>query len=508
MFVVVLVLVMGSCSGKNTKSGSSGSESDVSASNESDNTPGETSGGASDSDIPGESTGGSSGSSGGGNGTSSGKPPSTTQPGGSSNVELAGTVNVQSGTSSLDQSLNFGGKSFTMAITEEPQYSTNAFKRMVAAFESKYNCKIKLVQLVFNTYNQQMTQAMSSGTPYDIAFSHGSMFPSNVISGLAADMGSVITTADYMSESNPSAGGIDIYKSSYFSWNGKLYGLCTFSADSVYPYLIYYNKQLFKNNGLDDPMDLYNSGKWSWNMIRTMGRQVTDTSKNLYFLSSSFVSYGSYYSYGTPFVTMKNGTFTENLSSQNVMTSLNMMQNFFASSLPIGTETDNGAQLKYDKFYDGSRFMFLEESMKYPMIADNVVKSQAFGRSKNNLGIVPVPLDSANKDKAYPTGWMFATYAGKGSSDPRAAAAWVKFRQTYKDPVTDANAMSADQSALVNKLLSGKIIFPHGVFATSSYTTLALNSEIHYFAYKKVDLASSIANIRPKYQEAIRATIS
>ena len=52
-----------------------------------------------------------------------------------------------------------------MAITEEPQYKTTSFKALISAFQKQYGCKIKTEQLVFNEYNKQVTQKMSSGSP-------------------------------------------------------------------------------------------------------------------------------------------------------------------------------------------------------------------------------------------------------------------------------------------------------------------------------------------------------
>jgi len=431
--------------------------------------------------------------------------PTTSAPGGS-NVEMVNPVSIKQGKTPVDANLNFGGKTFTMAITQESFYHTSSFTRMKTAFETKYKCKIELHQLVFETYNQQVTQRISAGSTYDICFSHGSMFPSNVISNLYEDLSSVITTADYFNSSNPVAGGVDIAKSSYFAYKGKLYGIATFS--SLNPIVIYYNKALFKSSGLEDPLELYNDGKWTWSKIRSMGREVINADKDIYFLNGYFKTWGTIGAFGKMPYGMKNSKPEEYLSTENVMNGLNMIKTLFASSNPIGKAAENfydGSAV--DAFIKGSRFMHQEETHKYVELAAEVKKSTAFQRNKDNLGIVPLPLDSKNTEKNYPCGWMWATCAGKGTKDVRAAVAWAKFKQSYKDPIKNPDDMTDAQKALENKLRGGNICFLHGNYATSSYDTLQMIRNMAAEVAGGADVSQTVANLRPQFKAAFEATI-
>ena len=55
-------------------------------------------------------------------------------------IKLVNPVSIAKGTSPMEKGLNFGGKTYTMAITEEPVFTAASFKRLVAAFEKEYNC--------------------------------------------------------------------------------------------------------------------------------------------------------------------------------------------------------------------------------------------------------------------------------------------------------------------------------------------------------------------------------
>ncbi len=417
--------------------------------------------------------------------------------------KLANTMTIYESNTRMDKGLDFGGKTFTMAITaEEPQYHTGAFKRMIAAFQKKYNCKIVTKELVFNNYNQQITQAMSAGNPYDICFQHGSMYPAAPIANLYADLTEYVTTADFATEGSKS--GIDVVKSSYYVWDGKLSGVSNYKDQ--YPHVIYYNKVLFEENDLEDPLELYNQGKWTWNKIKSMGQKVTDSASGVYFLSDEFQYLRTILVYGVPYITVKDGKPVNNLSSQGCVNGLNLIRSLYVGSSAIARKPDNGTD-KYQDFLNGSVFMTSEESAKFPILAESAKSSTALGKNKNNIGIVPFPLDASNTDKAYPCGRMFATCAGNGSKDPRAAVAWSLFVSEYTDAVKDATDMSDAQKELCNKLVTGNTVFFHGAYSTSSISTTNIGYEIGEKVYAGGDISQIVSSYSAQIDACINATL-
>lgn len=417
-------------------------------------------------------------------------------------VTLASPITLHTGSKAMDESLNFGGKKLTMAITSEPQYHTDAFSRKVAAFEKKFNCKISLKELEFNKYNQQVTQAMSAGNSYDICFMHGSMFPAAPISNLYNDLTDYFSTADITTKNSDK--GIDLVKTSYCVWNGKVTGVCNFSAQ--YPFVIYYNKVLFKENDLEDPLELYNAGKWTWSKVKSMGKKVTDAANGIYFLSNEFTCGRCAMMCGSSLITVKNGKPVNEYKTEATINGLNLFKSIYTGTAAIGRRSDNSTD-KYGDFIKGSVFMTNEESPKYSIIAESASKSTAFNKNKDNVGIVPMPLDNSNKSKAYPCGNMTAVCSGAGSSDPRVAVAWAKFCSTYSDPVTDKFDMSASQKELCNKLLRGNTAFGHGSYASSSTSTLVITSEINNTILNGGDIAQTIENYSAQIEACIKAVV-
>ncbi len=386
------------------------------------------------------------------------------------------------------------GKTYTMAITAEPQYHTTSFKAMISAFQKKYGCKIKTEQLVFNDYNKQVTQKMSSGKSYDICFVHGSMFPQGAISGIYADMTKAVTQVD--------SSNLVSELTNRFKYGDKLYGVC--SNKSVYPVVFFYNKLMFEENGLEDPVALYNKGQWTWDKIFEMGKEVTDKENGIYFLSQNLIAAANIL--GTPFVDIVDGKVVSYANTKEMYNALQLIHDIYIGNNAIGAplvDTDD-----WTDFTKGLQFMYYQESAKYSEIAAKVAKSAAFGKNISNLRVAPVPVDSRNASQAYPTGWLFGVAAGEGS-DPRVAVTWANFAATFKSPTKGKTEMNDSDTALCNKLISGKIsLVSQGWYETSSSNyNWTFVKEVCWKAGRGEDISKAIADAMPKLKACLEATV-
>ena len=374
---------------------------------------------------------------------------------------------TQSATASVTEPVNgkydFGGKTYTMAITDEEQYNTTSFKQMKAAFEKKYNLKITTKKLVFDEYNKQVAQKMSGGESYDICYIHGSMFPACVVGGSV--LYNDLTAA--VNQVNSSVINVNRSKE-YFSWDGKLYGVI--SDDSLFALVMYYNKYFFQNAGLEDPRELYNAGNWTWDKIFEQGAQVVKGGE--YYLGHQ----GGPIVYGETEDYLKNGKFYNNLRSPNFRKSLELIKKLYVGNDAIGTiSTSNQGYV--EAFANGKYYVSIEEHSKYPSFAAAAAKSVNLDRNYKNVGIVPLPLPAENTSKAYPVGWYTAIASGKGS-DPILAVLWTDFSKSYESPVKGKYELSDEDQALVNKLISGNIVNHHGAGTNNSDSTLLVHNRI------------------------------
>ena len=417
-------------------------------------------------------------------------------------VQLANPVYVAEGTKTMDEGLNFGGKTFTMAKRNDTAYKAASFTRLVSAFEKKYNCKIKTVELEFNTYPTLIANAKASGSPYDIIFCHGSMFPTIPLSGVVNDLSTYFSTADY----DTGKGGIDIAKSSYFVIDKKLYGVVG-GSDAVYPMVIYYNKQLFNKSGLEDPYELYKAGKWTWSKFREQGKKVTDAANKVYYGDTSFFDKGVVQSLGVSLLTWKNNKTVVNLENTRVIKGYQMVYDFFNKSKICSNDFSASERVQ---FSDGLAYCSVQETQKYSVYCEAAAQSPAFNRNAANVGVVPLPQDTASAKAGYPCGWYGAIMSGAGSSDPRVAVAFAKFWSTYTDPVADKYELNSEQKALVKKLTSGNIANLHGAYIGSdgANSSTILDFRIGLDVAKGNDVTSTINTHLPSLNAAIEYVMS
>ncbi|MGN0493531.1 MAG: ABC transporter substrate-binding protein [Acutalibacteraceae bacterium] len=406
--------------------------------------------------------------------------------------QASGGSQTSSGSAQTKKNFDFKGKTFTMAITNEPQYYTTSFNATVSAFEKTYNCKIETARLDFESYNQQVSQRMSSGKSYDICFMHGSMFPTGPIAGIYEDLTAAVKEVN--------SSNLDSKKTNMFKWNGKLYGVC--NSASAYPYIFYYNKLLFEESGLEDPMELYNKGKWTWDKIFEMGGEVTDSKQNVYFINSM---YENFTIYGVANITTENQKAKLNLRSSAVKKSLQLIQKMYSGNNAIAPKYDSS--VGNSAFAEGRNYMYVQESSKYTEVVTVVSGSGAFKKDRNNLGIVPIPLPAENTEKAYPTGWLVGVCAGTGS-DARVAVLWADFVATYNPKVKGKNEMTDEHKALINKLLAGNTVpGRHGAYTTGGTRTL----DLHETLIKRIgggeDISKVIDELYPQYVAAIEAVV-
>lgn len=396
--------------------------------------------------------------------------------------------------------LDLKGKKITMAITEEGQYSTAAFKRCVKAFELEYGCTVTLKKLNFGTYNQQVAQAKAAGDIYDICFVHGSYFPALAIDDIYEPLNNYLYKDDVATTST--SGGIDLNKTSYFAYKNKVYGTCNFN--SAFPYLIYYNKKMLADagySGSKDPRAMAERGKWTWSVIEKMGKDLTANGK--YLLSSSFtfgraipLSFGA-----QNIVPDGKGGYKQNITSKDYTNALKFKQKLLQGSNAIVYKEGT---IVHDDLMDGTVYMWCEESSKYIDIIQDIKSSSALGKNKKNVGIVEMPLGGTNKDR-YPTGWLTAVACGKGK-DPRISIAWDIFRSKYVDPMEskDATAFSAEDKKYINDLLVGNIALDIGRFYSSDEDTgVLITTQMDYSIRQGADVAATVASYKDKVQACI-----
>lgn len=407
---------------------------------------------------------------------------------------------IKNGSTPMENGLNFGGKKFTLAVFIDTNYNKESLDQKASEFGQKYNCTIEITPISFAGYNKTVAAKMSSGAPFDIITMHGSFFPDNVIANLCQPLENSFTSADLCDNSNPGNGGIDMNKAKNFNWNNHLYGVAGYN--SVFPYVMFYNKKMFKEAGITDPMALYNAGRWNWDAIKQIGARVTDQSKGVYFGSSEFTYRVFPLANGGHYVNFGSSSVTENLTDGKIYNALTFLQDICSGQNKI-INTKNIDAWNPSDFYNGNTYAHIQESDYYMTFAAEIPKMAAFDKNLDNLGIVPIPLGNDNTDKEYPTGWVTAFGSGKGS-DPRVTIAWAKYNIEYD---RQNSKMRAEDQTLIDSLISGNINYPNYGFSDSSDSVYDIIAHFEADAATGSNISKLLNDNRQKIQNCIDVAI-
>ena len=440
------------------------------------------------------------GTGGSGNGVTTGSTQTITQNGGSGG---SGGSQAASSVANLD----FGGKTLKLAITND-KTPTDSTKRLFADFEKQYNCKLSYDVINFDDFLRTLSAKLAGNQPYDIVYLHGSMFPLAAINRLVQPLDGAIADSDKYDPANPSKGGIDMYKTDYFLWNNGHYAVA--GQNDINVALCYYNKDKFKDAGLEDPLTLYQNGQWTWDKFIEMGKRVTDERRGVYFCDSSVVGFvvdsfgGKYVAYNSP------TDVKENTSDPKIFTGLKLLQ-----SMAYGQEkilnTEVGSSSDPSQFLNGNTYMYVSEDIRYTAsISNAILDDNKLGGDTDVVGICPVPLGDGNK--SYPSGYIQGVASMRGSEDIRYAVAFAYFRANWEDSNPDKYQLPDYAAQMVKELSESRdIIFNRYSYDSNDGTgESSVRMRIHFIQQEVVagnDIARTLNKYKGSIQNAIDVTL-
>lgn len=135
-------------------------------------------------------------------------------------------------------------------------------------FSEHYGCTIKCTIVGSLQILEKLTTAISAGESPDLVDYSDSTFPLMMSKNMYTPLD------DYMNLSAPQWSGLDQYINKY-KWNGKNYYYPW--AYNVSSYFLIYNRGVFEQIGLEDPKELYDEGKWTWEAMADVIRKFIDS---------------------------------------------------------------------------------------------------------------------------------------------------------------------------------------------------------------------------------------
>ena len=295
------------------------------------------------------------------------------------------------------------------------------------------------------------------------------------------------------------------------AWNNNLYGVATRSGlYSAGVEVIFYNKNMLKTAGCKDPRTLYNEGKWNWDAMYEIGKKVTDADKGIYLGKANLVLYTMVnYNGGEYVVFDKNGAPVENTTDKKIFNALKYLQKMCSGQnkvIDIGDYSING-----ESFYEGKNAFYLAGTFNYYNnynIAEGVLSSNEFGKSLDNLGIVPFPIGPDNDTgKPASNGWIEGWATTKGSTDKSIVLAWAKFVSTYNDPVKKKHEFKKEDAELISNLKNKIDKFSINGFSDSTKTVHEYVRSLEEAVAKGEDISQNLTTYRKVINKCITTTM-
>jgi len=98
-----------------------------------------------------------------------------------------------------------------------------------------------------------------------------------------------------------------------FIFQGKRYVSIVRNEPS---YVMVYNKNTIQENGLDDPVELFDNGEWNWDTFADMCIEFTNPAKDKYALGGWYYEHALMQSSGMPLIELKDGEIYNNIYSE------------------------------------------------------------------------------------------------------------------------------------------------------------------------------------------------
>ena len=306
-------------------------------------------------------------------------------------------------------------------------------------FKNKYGGEIKWYQTTWDTRYSDLSTYVLGGEGVDFFPCDTAALPKGVVSGMFQPIN------DYIDMDAPlwadMKDAMDIY-----NFNGKHYCMVTsVSAEQV----VIYNKQTIEENGLDDPWELYEQGKWNWDTFSSMLEQYVDPDADHYGLDGFWAEKALYLSAGVPAVESDNGTLKSNLMDATLEKAMNFGYDLYNKGLIIDRSIFDWSEQP--------QFMGNGQELFYIVGAWHVNTDPNTWATKippANLGLAPVPSPAGSDPYQAATldGWVLC----KGAANPQGVALFgecTRLANTYDEALAIGDQKLRDDAQWSDELI-------------------------------------------------------
>lgn len=206
-----------------------------------------------------------------------------------------------------------------------------------------------------------------------------------------------------------------------FNWGGKNY--CPIMS-LVPTSFLWYRKSTVEEAGLDDPWELYESGKWTWETFLTMARKFSDPDNGKYVLDGYYPENNFVCTTGTPLIALEGGKLVSHLNDANIEKCLDMLRSFdnTQEQLRYPRDIDNNWAPSYPEWINGNTLFFEDGTWRYEETWRLYKKKQKW--DDDEINFVPFPQMDGS-DKYYQSMKQDSIMLVAGSKNIDGYKAWI-----------------------------------------------------------------------------------
>ena len=220
-----------------------------------------------------------------------------------------------------------------------------------------------------------------------------------------------------------------------YAWGGKHY---YYPHTLVTSFALNYSKKTIKDNGLEDPYELYKKGEWTWDKWHDMMVQFCEKDKdNMGFYATDTTINGLVLTTGTPLVDVQpKGTIKNNLGSKNVARAMEFLETLYRDG--VAYKMQLGEWVPPQTFAinsDKLLFLVMEPEWTYTAATEQIQNPQGidndiFG-TVSDFAFVPFPKDP-KADKYYQGVDTFGYVVPKGAKNIKGAVEFINLNRAYE----------------------------------------------------------------------------
>ncbi len=359
--------------------------------------------------------------------------------------------------------------------SEEPAAWQNS---VVKAFKEAYpDITVEWVVAGWDAWETKLLANISAGDPVDVINDGANNNPKFALKGISQPLNDFVN----LKNSNLHIDTMD----AVFNYNDDYY----VAVSETNVCVIYYNKYLFESAGLDDPMELYEQGKWNWDTFKVAAKQLTDKKDQKWGFATNY-PYIFFGSNQTSMLTLDSDfKYQLNINSSAMKNSLELIQDGYYTSGWSGYDGD-----PWSTFFKGAAAMLGD----FQWVEAQILDAKEYGLANFDYGVVPMPSGPDNKDGVSPitaAGWAI----GAGSDCPNHAGKLI-------DMLIDGQAAYTEQ---LNKRLEPAHVDLYKQLAQKPYCTNSYDSavggafEICTAIQQGQSITQAIEEFKPVYQRMV-----